>query len=213
MERLNPTPEVPAKHGAPMGRAENHKPATGAPFRLQMIDIDSGGYDPGGAYWGIGEPLFFYTDGGTEAFIRAPNRERAKERIREWFPTATFEPMDAESYDIDSMVNAYLTAALWSSCDDNDSPMDSRFDNDDIAPDSVAMAREDCERFVADNADDLAELDAPQAGHDLWLTRCGHGAGFWDRGLGDVGERLSDSARAFGERYVVEGDDGLLYIE
>ena len=30
--------------------------------------------------------------------------------------------------------------------------------------------------------------------HDYWLTRNGHGVGFWDRGLGDVGVMLSDLA-------------------
>lgn len=36
------------------------------------------------------------------------------------------------------------------------------------------------------------------AGHDFWLTRVGHGAGFWDRGLGDLGERLTDASKAYG---------------
>lgn len=37
------------------------------------------------------------------------------------------------------------------------------------------------------------------AGHDFWLTRRGHGAGFWDRGLGDLGKRLSEAANACGD--------------
>lgn len=28
---------------------------------------------------------------------------------------------------------------------------------------------------------DLSDYDADQLGHDLWLTRNGHGAGFWDK--------------------------------
>lgn len=35
-------------------------------------------------------------------------------------------------------------------------------------------------------------------GHDLLLTRNGHGAGFWDRGLGDLGDRLTTAARVYG---------------
>ena len=31
--------------------------------------------------------------------------------------------------------------------------------------------------------------------HDYWLTRNSHGAGFWDRGLGDSGDRMSDAAQ------------------
>ena len=36
-------------------------------------------------------------------------------------------------------------------------------------------------------------------GHDFWLTSQGHGAGFWDRGLGDVGDTLTDSADGYGD--------------
>ena len=40
---------------------------------------------------------------------------------------------------------------------------------------------------------------AEQAGHDFALTRNGHGAGFWDRGLGEVGDKLSKLAESYGE--------------
>ena len=36
-------------------------------------------------------------------------------------------------------------------------------------------------------------------GHDFWLTSQGHGAGFWDRGLGEVGDILSDSVDGYGD--------------
>ncbi|QFP97767.1 hypothetical protein KNU79_gp85 [Gordonia phage NadineRae] len=36
-------------------------------------------------------------------------------------------------------------------------------------------------------------------GHDLLLTRDRHGAGFWDRGLGALGDYLADRARELGE--------------
>lgn len=34
-------------------------------------------------------------------------------------------------------------------------------------------------------------------GHDFWLTSQGHGAGFWDRGLGEVGDTLTDSVNGY----------------
>ena len=37
-----------------------------------------------------------------------------------------------------------------------------------------------------------------QAGHDFYLTREGHGAGFWDRGLGIVGEALTALSKPYG---------------
>lgn len=46
------------------------------------------------------------------------------------------------------------------------------------------------------------------AGHDFALTRNGHGAGFWDRGLGRVGDMLTEEARAYGSHYIAISDDG-----
>lgn len=49
------------------------------------------------------------------------------------------------------------------------------------------------------------------AGHDFWLTLRGHGAGFWDRGLGELGDVLTEKAEAYSlEIYV--GDDSLLHF-
>lgn len=50
-----------------------------------------------------------------------------------------------------------------------------------------------------------------RAGHDFWLTRCGHGAGFWDRGLGDIGCKLTEAASVYGSVDLYIGDDGLIY--
>ena len=52
-----------------------------------------------------------------------------------------------------------------------------------------------------------------QAGRDFWFTRCGHGVGFWDRGLGATGDELSEIARKFGNRDMVLGDDKKVYVE
>jgi hypothetical protein len=61
-----------------------------------------------------------------------------------------------------------------------------------------------------------------RAGHDYWLTRNGHGAGFWDReeltGIivgarneTNVGDVLSDRCR-HRDVSLYAGDDGKLYI-
>ena len=44
----------------------------------------------------------------------------------------------------------------------------------------------------------LMHFDYSQMGHDLYLTRCGHGAGFWDRGLNELGDRLTQAAESIG---------------
>lgn len=58
---------------------------------------------------------------------------------------------------------------------------------------------------------DRGNLDE-QHGHDFWLTRNGHGAGFCARGYGPVGETLSEAARAFRETDLEVGDDGKIYL-
>jgi hypothetical protein len=80
-----------------------------------------------------------------------------------------------------------------------------------FAPEDQASIREDCAAFIRDNLLDLAQLppsygshpdagsNAAAAGHDFALTRNRHGAGFWDRGLGDLGDRLTKAAHAYGE--------------
>jgi hypothetical protein len=114
--------------------------------------------------------------------------------------------------ELDTMTRAYLTCALWSSTDENDRPFDDDNTIEDFAPDALKQAQEDCKAFASDNADDLADIDSAQAGHDFWLTRNRHGAGFWDRGLGEIGKRLTDAAHAYGSCDVYRGDDDLIYL-
>ena len=66
----------------------------------------------------------------------------------------------------------------------------------------------DLRHFCELAADDLNGLGLEQIGHDFILTRNGHGAGFWDRGLGDRGERLSAWARSFGTVWAFVSDSG-----
>lgn len=58
----------------------------------------------------------------------------------------------------------------------------------------------------------LDGLTEAAIGHDLWLTRNGHGTGFWDRDLGEQGERLANIAQAMGSQDAYVGDDGLIYL-
>lgn len=47
--------------------------------------------------------------------------------------------------------------------------------------------------------------------HDFWLTRCGHGCGFWDGDYGHIGDRLTEAAKKFGNVDLYVGDDGKIY--
>lgn len=111
--------------------------------------------------------------------------------------------------DNDKILRAYMVCALWSSTGDNDEPLDDNHTPDDLDPQTVNAMREDVSQFVAKAKPYIvaAGLDAEQVGHDFWLTRNGHGAGFWDRGLGELGDKLSTLARSFGEVWLYIGDD------
>lgn len=118
--------------------------------------------------------------------------------------------------DVDAVLHHYIIAALWSSVDDDDEPMDRNYSRDDIAPESIDAMRVDVVRACRETAT-LEGVDAwtdDQFGHDLWLTRNGHGAGFWDREFGTdgLGELLSDVAHELGESTLYVGDDGYLYV-
>lgn len=133
--------------------------------------------------------------------------------------------MATKPLDLEAFVRAYLEAILFAENDESTpaggQPLDANYTVADFAPDALAKARRDCDRFLAENADDIAAAnynharysDEEMAGHDFWLTRNGHGAGFWDGELGDVGDRLTTAAHAFGECHAYVGDDGKIYLD
>lgn len=114
--------------------------------------------------------------------------------------------------DRDEFFGQYLETLLWSELDDDGKPLDARFSTDDVAVSSLAEMRQDCDDFVSANLSDLVGIEAGQAGHDFALTRNEHGVGFWDRGLGALGDRLSDAAKVYGTQGLLVGDDDQLYV-
>ena len=111
--------------------------------------------------------------------------------------------------DIDKFISDYIAAALWSSIDDNDEPLDSNYSIDDISEECLLKMKIDCKKFVLDNIGILTESDHP--GHDFWLTRNGHGAGFWDGDYPIHGNTLTTSSVDYGPTDLYVGDDGLIY--
>lgn len=112
---------------------------------------------------------------------------------------------------MDRLTKAYLTCALWSSSDDDGQDLDAKFSVEDFSPSDIAAAKEECDSFRNDAGPWLDEWTDEQAGHDFWLTRNHHGAGFWDRGL-PFGDELTMLAHAAGEQYVLVGDDGKVFL-
>ena len=81
-------PDVGGKYGAPMGRRESYHPEYRAAARLFRVRINSGGYDDGGAYWGLGEPLWccMQRDHDFQVFFRARSRRAAAEYVAAKYP-------------------------------------------------------------------------------------------------------------------------------
>lgn len=117
---------------------------------------------------------------------------------------------------VEGMVEAYLDAAEWTEAESMEGGIGWN-------KEAYKVARRACWDFLemgTTNEDVLCMLRAggwtpEQAGHDLWLTRNGHGTGFWDRDrkVEKLGELLSNYAERMGEQYVVVGDDGWIYLE
>ena len=99
----------------------------------------------------------------------------------------------------------------------------------ELSAEAWAEIKRDCALFLAqlpvdghgrsllDLAYDYEPVEAwdyceTQAGRDFWLTRNRHGAGFWDRGLGRVGDDLTVLAHNFAEVSLYRGDNGQLYL-
>lgn len=121
---------------------------------------------------------------------------------------------------LDPFTRGYLVCALWSSNDESDDqggdPIDQNYGVEGIAKDSLLAMIEECRTFQTDNAETLAAAYGVEiqtewgvrpypidyAGHDFWLTRNHHGAGFWDRCLGAIGDALTAAAEKTGEAYL-----------
>lgn len=119
---------------------------------------------------------------------------------------------------LDPFTRAYIEAALWSSTDDDGTPLDSKYGVEDFAPDTLKAMIEDCKQFQQQNSSLFTDCrrsneytDDEMAGHDFWLTRNGHGAGFWDGDWPTTGEQLDKAAKKYGEAELYVGDDGYVY--
>lgn len=126
---------------------------------------------------------------------------------------------------------SYVGTALWSTNDESDEsggePLDSNYDISDVAPETLESMLQDCAAFYFANMGHIhcvgapvsREFDGPigareaaMAGHDFWLTRCGHGAGFWDGDWPEPAAGILDKAsEKFGNVDLYVGDDGQIY--
>ena len=132
--------------------------------------------------------------------------------------------MNDKSEIIGKVAEGFVNALLFSSCNEEGDYYD------DLGVEASSQLKEEahhlCGLFYDENEKDctlFAQQYQPSQGHDvweclghdLWLTSAGHGVGFWDRGLGELGERLTAACsyvRPYAHREIYLGDDDLIYL-
>lgn len=120
--------------------------------------------------------------------------------------------MDKLLSELACMSRAYVETACWVGII-NEQGEEVSFDNLDISLETKLEILSDCLDFLQANYSELKKcgLGWDQIGHDFFLTRNGHGAGFWDRGLGAIGEVLSNAAETHGNVSFYFADNGKVY--
>lgn len=120
--------------------------------------------------------------------------------------------------EIQDVVTAHLECAIWADWPDEDAANVA-----ELSDEGIEMLRESVHAFVDDESigADLRlwadTFGAGQIGHDLWLTRNRHGAGFWARDTSGgpvtaAGRRLTDAAHAMGPLDLYFGDDDKVHV-
>lgn len=122
------------------------------------------------------------------------------------------------------MLDGYTDCAVWADCGP-----DSGLEGLDLSNDLHRLFQEDCAAFIERCGEELLDALSERApgysderlGHDFWLTRNRHGAGYWDREELDVRlspdradtlrDRLTYLSHEFGPCDLYAGDDQLIH--
>ncbi len=124
---------------------------------------------------------------------------------------------------LEAFTRGYIACALWCGVMSYDGEelesADSDFSEDDLTDEARETIEKECRDFVASNISDLmgCDLDSEQCGHDFYLTRNRHGAGFWDRkSRGEYADqcldRLTKTSHAYGEQSLLADANGNVSI-
>lgn len=119
-----------------------------------------------------------------------------------------------------SDVRAYLQTALWNttdnSRDDGGDPLNNNWSVSDCSEALIKQAESDLDNFyayvqeVAPDAYVALCDDEKHAAHDFWLSRNGHGAGFFDGDYDGHENTLQSAAKTFGSVDLYVDDDGMI---
>lgn len=127
----------------------------------------------------------------------------------------------------------YLETALWSSTGEDDRPLDDKYDTRNFTRKARLQAERELKAFfkkvdevgyvAADRAEeegrleefkDSLDFDGTDLAHNFWLSRNGHGAGFFDKPekFGELAGILQRVAKQAGERYIEVYGDALEFF-
>jgi len=122
-------------------------------------------------------------------------------------PTFYPEHANPDGFNLDAFTVGYLSTAEWLAQSLQEGRGDPTLTDDERARcrgftrAAITDAKRDCKAFQRAHKADLAIYYAlsgrgeDSAGGDYWLSRNGHGAGFFDRGLDPVFRKLQRAAR------------------
>ena len=152
-------------------------------------------------------------------------------RLRQYLTTLEegYSSKAINGVDVNEFIGGYIEAILFAetdnSRDDGGDPLSNSHDHESFSHEAMERIEADCRAFLHKAAPWITEENykgalrggsvAAHAGHDFWLTRVGHGAGFWD---GDWASDensngpLTQRAKEAGRVDVLVGDDGKLHF-
>lgn len=105
-------------------------------------------------------------------------------------------------------VHGYCHSLLFFGLD----PDDAGYAVEDMSDEARRACTEDCRKFWHDMRGFIAH-GPDRAGHDFYLTRCGHGCGFWDSDCyGSWSDVLTARACEFPDVTPYVGDDNRVYL-
>lgn len=116
---------------------------------------------------------------------------------------------------------AYVACALWSSHEydengESGDALDALYSIDDLSDAARQTMETECLDFIelcqGEGLDPFPQ-GKNQSGHDFWLTRNGHGAGYWDRGLEKLGDKLTEWAKSMGSSDLYVSDAGEIEVQ
>ena len=104
---------------------------------------------------------------------------------------------------LDKMTTHYLVTALWSTVNygDEGRALDADFSISDISEEFQQKAFNECAQVYSliEHLITEDEMDLETIGHDFWLTRNRHGAGFWDGDYENGDEITEITKKHFGQ--------------